>query len=430
MFWEKEIETASRDDLNALKLRKLQKTVECLYSEVPFYKDALTRAGLLPSDIKKLEDIAKFPFTTKEDLREYYPDGMLAVPQEKVVRLHTSSGTTGKPKAIFFSSADIRRAANNMARCLVMTGMTSSDILQNMMTYGLFTGAFMMHYGCEQLGAMVVPSGPGNTERQISLMQDFRTTSLHLTPSYALYLIDALAERGVDPKKDLALKRAYVGAEPYTEETRRKIESSLGIDVFNCYGLSEMNGPGVAFECEKKQGLHLWEDQYLLEIVDPETGLPLPEGARGEMVLTTLDREAMPILRYRVGDITDYTTECCECGRTHQRISRIFGRTDDMFIIRGVNIFPQQIERTLMAISGVGKNYRILLESYDVMTVQVELEKNVFDGSLEYVQDLKNRICEALRGDLGLRPKVEILEPGTLPVSEGKAERVVDQRTL
>jgi len=276
----------------------------------------------------------------------------------------------------------------------------------------------------------VVPSGPGNTERQISLMQDFRTTSLHLTPSYALYLIDALAERGVDPKKDLALKRAYVGAEPYTEETRRKIESSLGIDVFNCYGLSEMNGPGVAFECEKKQGLHLWEDQYLLEIVDPETGLPLPEGARGEMVLTTLDREAMPILRYRVGDITDYTTECCECGRTHQRISRIFGRTDDMFIIRGVNIFPQQIERTLMAISGVGKNYRILLESYDVMTVQVELEKNVFDGSLEYVQDLKNRICEALRGDLGLRPKVEILEPGTLPVSEGKAERVVDQRTL
>jgi phenylacetate-CoA ligase len=310
-----------------------------------------------------------------------------------------------------------------------MTGVKKDDVLQNMMTYGLFTGALVMHYGAEKVGVLVIPAGPGNTKRQIALMQDFKTTTLHLTPSYALYLAGVMNNEGLDPK-DFSLRRAYMGSEPYSEETRKKIEKFFKIDVYNSYGLSEMNGPGVAFECTEKNGMHLWEDKFIIEIIDPDTGERMPEGEEGELVLTTLYREAMPILRYRTRDIAMIIPGKCKCGRTHRRISRIIGRTDDMIIVRGVNIFPQQIERVLMGIKAVAQNYQIVLESYDQMTVRVEISKELFDGKVEHLVNLQSEITEKLRAEILVKPKVELLEPGTLPVSEGKATRVIDKRTL
>jgi phenylacetate-CoA ligase len=383
-----------------------------------------------PEQIRSLDDVRRLPFTTNADLRENYPDGLLAVERSDVLRLHTSSGTTGKPKALFFSRRDLDQAAGLVARCFVMTGATEADVLQNMMTYGLFTGALMLHYGAEKVGLLVIPAGPGNSDRQLLLMQDFGTTIIHLTPTYALYFADLLEQRGVRPGRDLALRKAYVGAEPYTEETRRKIEQGLGVDVYNCYGLSEMNGPGVAFECEYKQGLHLWEDNFLLEIVDQATGEPVPDGQPGELVLTTLNREAMPLLRYRTRDITALLPAPCPCGRTHRRIQRITGRADDMLILRGVNIYPQQIERVLMALPEVGRNYLIMLDGLDEMTLQVELAEGGFDGQVDHLVSLQQQVVERVRAETMVKPKVELVPPGTLPVSEGKAKRVIDRRRL
>src|SRR4030042_233344 len=326
MFWQKDIETISRSALEELQLKRLKQTVSLAYKNIPFYKEQFSQLHIVPKDITIVKDIQKLPFTTREDLRENYPFGMLAVGKEQVVRLHTSSGTTGKPKAIFFSKKDVDRAADLIARCLIMTGVKKDDVLQNMMTYGLFTGALVMHYGAEKVGVLVIPAGPGNTKRQIALMQDFRTTTLHLTPSYALYLASVMHSEGLNPKKDLFLRRAYMGSEPYSEETRKKIEDFFGIDVYNSYGLSEMNGPGVAFECTEKNGMHLWEDNFIMEIINPDTGERMPEGEKGELVLTTLYREAMPILRYRTRDIAMIIPGRCKCGRTHGRISRIIGR--------------------------------------------------------------------------------------------------------
>jgi len=430
MFWQKEVETIGRRALEELQLKRLKQTVQRAYKNIPFYTDKFSELKIKPKDIISLKDIKKLPFTTREDLRENYPFGLLAVEREQVVRLHTSSGTTGKPKAIFFTKKDIDQAAELIARCLIMTGIKKDDVLQNMMTYGLFTGALIMHYGAEKVGVLVIPAGPGHTKRQIALMQDFKTTSLHLTPSYALYLADVMNNQGLDPKKDLFLRRAYLGAEPYSEGTRKKIEKFFHIDVYNSYGLSEMNGPGVAFECVEKNGMHLWEDNFIMEIINPETGEELPDGEKGELVLTTLCREAMPILRYRTRDITTVIPGKCKCGRTHRRISRIIGRTDDMFIVRGVNIFPQQIEQVLMGVKGVAQNYQIILESYDQMTVRVEISRDLFDGRIEHLMSLQSEITEKLRSEILVKPKVELLEPGTLPVSEGKATRVIDKRTL
>jgi len=430
LFWQKDEETIERPFLEACQLHNLRKTLQRVYDNVPFYRERFEKAGLVPDDFRSLKDIQKLPFTTNTDLRDTYPRGLVAVPAEEIMRLHTSSGTTGKPKAIFFSKSDVDNAANLIARGLIMSGTGRGDILQNMMTYGLFTGALVMHYGAEKIGAMVIPAGPGNTDRQISLMQDFGTTAIHLTPSYALYVAGVLQDRGIDVAKDLSLKRAYMGAEPYTEETRRKIEYNLGIDVYNCYGLTEMNGPGVAFECMHKSGLHIWEDNYLLEIIDPETGEVLPDGEKGEMVLTTLRREAMPLIRYRTRDITMIITEPCKCGRTHRRISRMLGRSDDMFIARGVNIFPQQIEQVLMSIKGVAQNYQIVLESYDDITVKAEIAKDLFDGNIEHLINLRKEVTDKLRAAIIVKPNVELLEPGSLPVSEGKAKRVIDNRTM
>jgi phenylacetate-CoA ligase len=430
MFWDRETETLERTALEALQLKRLQATVRRVAQKVPLYQQRFAAAGLQPRHIQTLADVRQLPFTTSADLRANYPDGMLAVAADERLRLHTSSGTTGKPKALFFSRQDVDNAAELMARCLVMTGVTRKDVLQNMMTYGLFTGALMMHYGAEKVGCLVIPAGPGNSERQLLLMQDFRTTALHVTPSYALYFADFLEKHGVNPRKDLALRKAFVGAEPYTEETRRKIEQGLDLDVYNSYGLSEMNGPGVAFECEHKHGMHLWEDNFLLEIIDPQTGAPLPDGQPGELVLTTLCREAMPLLRYRTRDITSLISERCPCGRTHRRLNRITGRSDDMLIVRGVNVYPQQIERVLMSLPQVGRNYLIQLEGLDEMIIQVELAKTGFDGQVEHLVHLQAQIGDRLRTELLVKPRVELVPPGTLPVSEGKAQRVIDHRTL
>ncbi|WP_051920708.1 phenylacetate--CoA ligase [Thermodesulfobacterium hydrogeniphilum] len=429
-FWNREIETLPEKELKKLQLERLKRVVEVVYNKVPHYRKKFEEAGVKPSDIKTLEDIVKLPFTTKEDLFVDYPYGLLAVPKEEVIRLHTSSGTTGKPKAIFFTKKDIDFGAELIARCLVMSGTTKGDVLQNSMTYGLFTGAFIMHYGAEKVGVMVIPAGPGNTERQIELMKTFGTTCFHMTPSYALYVASVILEKGIDPRKDLKIKRAYLGAEPYSEETRKKIEDMLGIDVYNCYGLSEMGGPGVGFECVYKNGLHIWEDAFLAEIINPQTGEPVKEGEIGELILTSLNREAMPLIRYRTRDLTYFINEPCPCGRIHRRISRILGRSDDMFIVRGVNIFPQQIEAVLMSIKGVAQNYQIVLENYDEMIVKVEIDRDFFDGRVERLLKLREEIIEKLRKTILVRPKVELLEPGTLPVSEGKAKRVIDKRTL
>ncbi|HSW64728.1 MAG TPA: phenylacetate--CoA ligase [Dissulfurispiraceae bacterium] len=429
-YWQKDIETISRRSLEDLQLKRLRSVFARLYRTVLNIQNKCREAGVKPSDIASLKDIVKIPFTTSEDLRAGYPAGLLAVSRDKAVRLHTSSGTTGKPKALFFTKKDINQSAELIARCLTMTGTGSGDVVQNMMTYGLFTGALVMHYGAEKVGALVIPAGPGNTGRQVSLMKDFGTTAVHILPSYALYIATFMTQHGMDPREDLSLKRAYMGAEPYSEKTRQKIERLFGIDVYNCYGLTEMNGPGVAFDCMERTGLHLWEDNYIMEIVDPETGEQLPEGEQGELVLTTLCREAMPIMRYRTRDITRIKTGKCACGRTHRRISRILGRSDDMFIIRGVNIFPQQIEQVLMGIRGVAQNYQIVLQSLDDITIRVEIARDMFDGNIEYLLSMKKEIIEKVRSSVLVRPDVELLEPGTLPITEGKAKRVIDNRTL
>jgi phenylacetate-CoA ligase len=421
-FWDKKHETMDRSALERLQIQRLQDTVRRCARSVPFYQQKFTESGLKPSDIRTLADVRRLPFTSSADLRATYPKGLVTVKDDRLLRLHTSSGTTGKPKALFFSRKDINNAAELVARCLVMTGATPNDVFQNMMTYGLFTGALMLHYGAEKVGCMVIPAGPGNTERQLMLMQDFGTTLLHITPSYALYFATFLESKGINPKHDLSIRAAYVGAEPYTEETRKKIEHGLGINVYNCYGLSEMNGPGVGFECQEKHGLHIWEDNFLIEIVDPQTGEPLPDGKRGELVLTSLCREAMPILRYRTHDITSIIAEPCPCGRTHRRINRITGRSDDMLIVRGVNIFPQQIEQVLMSIPQVGRNYLIELSGLDEMAVKVELSESGFDGKVEHLVQLQ--------GEILTKPRVELVPPGSLPVSEGKTKRVIDNRKL
>jgi phenylacetate-CoA ligase len=430
MYWQPDIETLSRGELDSLQMQRLRAVVDRVAAGVPLYRRRLGEAGVTSADIRAVADVRRLPFTTNADLRENYPDGLLCVPRCDVTRLHTSSGTTGKPKALYFSRRDVDQAAELIARCLVMTGCTKEDVLQNMMTYGLFTGALVMHYGAEKVGLLVIPAGPGNSERQVMLMQDFGTTVFHTTPSYALYLADFLEKRGINPRTDLSLRKGLIGAEAHSEETRRKIEAAFGIDAYNSYGLSEMNGPGVAFECEHKNGMHVWEDNFLLEIIDPETGEPRPDGESGELVLSTLCREAMPLLRYRTRDITRVLPEPCSCGRTHRRITRITGRADDMLIVRGVNFYPQQIERVLMGIPELGRNYLIALHGLDELTVKVELSAAGFDGRVENLVKLEARIVERLRAEILVRPRVELVAPGTLPVSEGKARRVDDRRVL
>ena len=430
-FYDKETETLNVEALRALQVERFRETLRrALIS--PFYAERLKSFVLPPGDITSVSDIQHFPFTTKDDLRgDAYPFGFLTVSKRRLVRLHASSGTTGRPTVILHTRHDLDVWAELVARCMFMAGVREDDVFQNMIGYGLFTGGLGLHYGAERLGTLTIPSGPGNTKRQIRLMQDFRTTVVHVIPSYALYFLQAVLEENLDPRRDLALRIAFLGAEPHSEAVRRRIEEGFGIDAFNSYGLSEMNGPGVAFECPYKNGLHIWEDSYLPEIIDSRTGELVPEGSEGELVLTTLNRRGMPLIRYRTGDITRFIPEPCPCGRTHRRMDRISGRTDDMIILKGVNIFPMQVERVLMNIPEVGSNYQIVLETQneiDVMRVLVEVEPTHFKEDIGYLKALQKRVTTELRGELLITPLVELVEPARLPRAQGKAIRLTDNR--
>ena len=428
MYWDRAAETMDRRDLERLQLERLNATLQRA-AHAPYYRDIHGARGVGP--LSSLADLAGLPFTTKADLRDRFPYGFLAVPLDDVVRLHSSSGTTGNPTVIYHTRADIEAWGDLLARCLYMAGVRRNDVFQNMMGYGLFTGGIGFHYGAERLGALTIPIGPGNSKRQLWFMQQFRTSVVHILPSYALRLATFFTETGIDPRRDLALRIAFVGAEPHTEETRHRIEEVWGIKVYNSYGLSEMCGPGVAFECPEQQGMHLWEDHFLPEIIDPDTGRVLAEGEWGELVLTSLARAATPLVRYRTRDLTRFVAGPCACGRTHRRIDRIRGRSDDMLIINGVNVFPMQIERTLMRVPAIGANYLIEVheESFmDRLHIKVELREDAFEGTLAELEHLAARVTDELKAELGVSPVVKLLEAGSLPAAEGKAVRVVDLR--
>jgi len=429
-YWDERVETMGRAELEAIQLERLRATAARALL-TPFYRPLLEKAGVTgPESIRTLADISKLPFTSKDDLRRAYPFGLLASPRSDLVRLHASSGTTGTPTVIYQTRGDLERWTDYMARSLTAAGATSEDVFQNMMTYGLFTGGLGLHQGAERVGMMVIPAGPGNVGRQLKFMKDFGTTAVHATPSFMLHFHSKMAEEGYS-RSDLVLKRAFCGAEPYSEDTRAKIEGLLGIDVYNSYGLSEMNGPGLAFECVHKCGMHVWEDGFLLEVIDPDTGLPVPDGEKGELVFTILCREAMPLLRYRTHDISSVIPGKCACGRTHRRIARITGRTDDMLIVNGVNVFPSQIEEVLMRMPEVGTNWLIVVSkdgALDRLTVKTEVQPSMFTDDSRPLNALKDRVKEKLQACISIGARVELHEPGSLPVSEGKAKRVVDER--
>ena len=431
-FLHKDIETVSRDSLEALQCTRLATTLRRAASS-PFYRDRFAACGFEPSAFTSPGQIADLPFTTKEDLRgDAYPYGFVTVPLDRLVRMHSSSGTTGRATVIFHTKKDLRQWARLVARCMYMVGVRKRDVFQNMVGYGLFTGGLGLHYGAESLGTLIIPSGPGNSKRQVHLLQEFETTVVHAIPSYMLYLGRVTEQLGLNPRKDLSLRIALLGAEPHTEAVRRRVEGIFGVEAYNSYGLSEMNGPGVAFECPYKDGLHVWEDSFLAEIVDPHTLKPLPMGHSGELVLTTLDREGMPLIRYRTKDLTRLIPGLCPCGRQHVRIERIQGRTDDMFILKGVNIFPLQVENVLMSIPETGNNYQIILETKsdgrDIMRLQVEVDSEHFREDVGFLKGLQKRISSEVRGEILVTPEVELVEPHSLPRSKGKAIRVIDNR--
>lgn len=396
-----------------------------------YYGKIFQEKGINADSIRSLSDVQKIPFTTKDDLRENWPYGFIAVSKDELVRMHSSSGTTGRATVIFHTANDVAVWTNLLARCMFMAGMRKSDVFQNMMTYGLFTGGLGFHYGAEKIGALVIPAGAGNSKRQIQLMRDFATTAVHVIPSYALHLSTVFEELKLDPRKDTSVKIAFLGAEPHTEKMRRKIEEIYGYKAFNSYGLSEMNGPGVAFECPYQDGMHIWEDSFLVEIVDPKTLQPVADGEEGELVMTSLQKKGMPLIRYRTKDLTRIIPGTCACGRTHRRLERFKGRTDDMLILKGVNIFPMQIEKKLMDIEGVGTNFLIILnrEGYnDNMTVKVEVSRDYFSGDIKQLEKLRKKIVEELKGELLITPKIELVESDSIPKGDGKAVRVIDNR--
>ena len=422
----------TRTELEKLQLERLRRTLERA-ARSPFYREQFRIASIKPDHIRSLEDLAGLPFTSKADLRTAYPWNMLAVDPVEVVRMHSSSGTTGQATVVYHNAHDLNEWTGLVTRSLVMAGCTPNDVFQNMMSYGLFTGGLGLHYGAERLGMMVIPAGGGNSHRQIQLLRDFNTTVIHITPSYALHLSDVIADLGLD-RNDFKLRLLVFGAEPYSEATREKIEEVYGVTACNCYGLSEMNGPGVAFECRQSEGMHLWEDNYIVEIIDPQSGEPVPPGRIGEVVLTTINREAMPLIRFRTRDLAHLHQDTeCPCGRNFQRLSRIVGRTDDMLIVRGVNVFPSQVEHVLMALPEVGTNYQILLdreEKLDRMTVRVEIQRRMFHGEMGELRALRRKIQHELKEQILIMTDVELMEPGALPPSQGKAKRVIDRRQI
>jgi len=428
MYWEKDVETLERKELENLQGKKLNGTIQQAANS-PYYKKTL---GSKAGGVKTIDKIRDLPFTAKEDLRNNFPWGFLSIDKKEVVRLHSSSGTTGNPTVVYHNRHDLSSWANLMARSLYAAGIRDNDVFQNICGYGLFTGGLGFQYGIERLGCLSIPAGAGNSLRQIKLMQDYGTTAAHAIPSYLGRLFEVFREEGLDPKKDTRLHTLVIGAEPHTEEHRRRIEEMFGVKAYNSFGLSEMNGPGVAFECTEQKGLHIWEDAYLVEIIDPKTLDPLPDGEIGELVMTTLDRQAMPLIRYRTRDLTRFIPGQCPCGRTHRRLDRITGRSDDMFILKGCNIFPMQVEGILMKLPEVGDDYRIILqtiEDQDEMTVEVEVKKEWFRGDLNFLDRLQKQIIRLIRDEVLVRPVIKLVEPGSIPKSEGKAVRVIDKRT-
>ena len=432
-YFNEEFETLPRQALEALQLKRLKSVAERVYAHVPFYRLSFDRAGINPSTITSLDDLQRLPFTTKQDMRDSYPYALFAAPMEEIVRIHASSGTTGKPTVVGYTQKDIDTWSELMARSFVTAGAHKGDIIHNAYGYGLFTGGLGAHYGAEKLGASVIPISGGNTKRQVMIMQDFGSTVLTCTPSYCLYLAEEAAVAGVDIRSS-KLRVGIFGAEPWSEAMRGEIEDKLGLDAIDIYGLSEIMGPGVAIECiEEKHGLHIWEDHFIPEIINPETGKQVPEGEKGELVITTITKQGIPLIRYRTRDITSISHAPCKCGRTHGRLARMSGRSDDMLIIRGVNVFPSQIESILVRIEEVEPHYVLIVDrkdNLDTLEVRVEVDERIFSDEIKILQGLSRRIEKEIKDILGVTCTVKLVEPKAIQRSEGKATRVIDNRKL
>ena len=430
-YFQPELECASREVLHYIQSKRLRKLVERCYNNVPLYKQRMDEAGILPGDIKDIDDVKKLPFTTKQDLRDTYPFGLFAVPREELARIHASSGTTGKQTVVGYTKADVDAWATGAARSIVMAGGTKADLVHVSYGYGLFTGGLGLHYGAEKLGATAIPVSSGNTKRQVQILQDYGSDILCCTPSYAMYIGETVRDMGIDPKT-LRVRAGIFGAEPWTEEMRREIERLLAIEAFDIYGLSEIAGPGVACECHQHNGLHINEDMFYPEVIDPDTGETLPDGTYGELVFTCIGKEALPLMRYRTRDICSLNHLPCECGRTLVRMSKPRGRTDDMLIIRGVNVFPSQIESVLLEL-GMDPNYQLVVDrvgNLDTLEVQVEMNEGMFGDTVRSLESIEHKIGNALQSTLNIVAKVRLLEPKSIPRSEGKAKRVIDKRKL
>ena len=432
MYWNKHIECMPREEMRKLQTRRLQDTVFRVYQNVPFYKKKMQEMGIAPEDIRSIDDIIHLPFTTKDDLRDNYPYGLFAAPMSEIIRIHASSGTTGKPTVVGYTRNDITNWSEVAARSLVCAGADSHSVVQVAYGYGLFTGGLGMHYGVEKLGGSVIPISGGNTKRQIMIMKDFGTTTLCCTPSYALYLAEVMEEMGIEPG-ELKLKSAILGAEPWSEEMRRDIEKKLGILAIDIYGLSEITGPGVSCECDRQVGMHINEDMFYPEIINPMTLAPMPEEEHGELVFTTICKEGIPLIRYRTRDITSLSRTVCDCGRTSVRMQKVMGRSDDMLIIRGVNVFPTQIESVLDRFSELSLNYVIYVtrqKSVDMLEVKVELSENLYSDEIKEIEKLQQRISAEIHAVLNINVKVTLVGPRTIERSEGKAKRVIDLRKI
>lgn len=430
-IWNPEYECMDREQLEKLQGERLCNTIRKVYDNVPHYRQKMKDCDVEPNDIKSLKDIQKLPFTYKQDLRDTYPYGLFAVPMEEVIRIHASTGTTGKRTVVGYTANDIEMWAELMARCLSAAGTDKSSFVHVAYGYGLFTGGLGVHYGAEKIGATVIPISGGNTKRQIEIMQDFGSTILTCTPSYALYLAETMMEMGIDPKKDLSLKAGVFGAEPWTEEMRKEIEAQMGIMAIDIYGLSEVIGPGVSIECEYQNGLHIQEDHFIAEIIDPETEEILPPGMEGELVFTCITKEALPLIRYRTRDICRLYPEKCECGRTQYRMGKITGRSDDMLIIRGVNVYPSQIESVLLELGLTSPHYQLVVDrvgTLDSLEVQVEMTPEMFSDQVRQIEKTEQKIRNNIESTLGLSCRVRLVEPKSIQRSEGKAKRVIDKR--
>ena len=431
-IWNEPAETMPREDLEQLQLERLQSTLNRVYKNVKFYRSRFDELGIEPADIRSREDLEKIPFTTKDDLRDNYPYGMFALPLREVVRIHSSTGTTGKPTVVGYSANDLDSWSEVVARIMTAGGVTKDDVVQIAFGYGLFTGGFGLHYGAERIGASVIPISSGNTRRQLMIMEDYRTTALVCTPSYALFLTEVLEENQIDPQR-LSLKYGLFGAEPWSVKMREDIENKMGIIATDNYGLSEVMGPGVAGECLEKSGLHLNEDHFIPEIIDSESGNTLPMGEWGELVLTTVRREAMPLVRYRTRDLTRLYVEECGCGRTLVKMEKVTGRTDDMIIFKGVNVYPKQVEEILFEFEGVTPHYQIVLGrdgALDTMEILVEVNESIFFDEMKKQRTMIENIFDSIRNTLGVSPKVKLVEPRSLERFKGKAKRVVDEREI